>query len=333
MKNNVCVVTVTYGDRKNYLSQVVDACLSEEKIKKIILVDKASTCDKNFMDSFKTDKIEWIRLDENTGSANGYHVGIKKAHENSQCEFIWLLDDDNVPQEDCLTQLLAEYGKFEKSNKYIAVQARRPKFSSHQRLFSMENPANFFKSKNSFLDFNLSKLYEKVKFVLSGRKANEIKNYSSIIAPYTQYGGLLFKRELIDVIRYPKKELFLYADDSEFTYRITQNSGTIYIIKDAIVDDVDLSWNYKSENKVTFPILEQGSDFRVYYSVRNQSHFEINNFKFNKISYLINKNTYILLLCIYAFKVKRLNRCKLILLALKDAENNKLGERENLNND
>lgn len=330
--DNVCVVTVTYGDRKEYLSQVLKSCLKEVQIKKIIVVDNASTCNQDFFDHFKTNKIEWIRLKENTGSANGYHVGVKKAYETSKCEFIWLLDDDNVPNETCLEKLLVAYDRFknENNNEFIAVQSRRPQFISHQRLFAMNDPKKFYKSKNSFLDFTLDKLYDKAKFVLTGRRINSEQGYEYIEAPYTQYGGLLLPTKFVKQTGYPNSDFYLYADDTEFTYRITKNGGKIFIIKNALVIDVDFSWNYTSntKNKILFSVLEQGSDFRIYYSIRNGVFFESKHNISNKVFYKINKCVYLTLLFFASLYLNKFKRFKLIMKAVKDANNNVLGKTD-----
>lgn len=328
--NNVCVVTVTYGDRGEYLSQVLKACLKEIQVKRIIVVDNASTCNQDFFNHFNTDKIEWVRLKENTGSANGYHIGIKRAYETSKCEFIWLLDDDNAPDSTCLNKLLVKYERFKKENdnEFIAVQARRPQFISHQRLFSMNNPKKFYKNKNSFLDFTLDKLYDKAKFVLKGRKINFEKKYECVEAPYTQYGGLLFPSKFVKQIGYPNSDFYLYVDDTEFTYRITKNGGKIFIIRNAIVMDVDFSWNYTSKNtkKVFFPILEQGTNFRVYYATRNNIYFETQYNISSKFFYKINKCVYIILLFLASVYLNKRKRFKLIMRAIKDANHKKLGK-------
>lgn len=338
ISSNVCIVTVTYGNREKYLKQLLDSVIENDNIKTIVVVDNNSDCTNDFIDSYDSAKIKWINLKENTGSANGYHVGIKEAYENTTCDFIWLLDDDNVPAKDSLNILLAEYFSLKKEKKdlLIAVQARRPKFISHQRVFSMKNPIRFYKSKNVFLDFSYKKIFSKLFFVLKGRAINtDIIINTKIKAPYTQYGGLLLAREIVDKIGYPESKLFLYADDSEYTYRITRNKGSIYIIKDAIVDDVDFSWNYTSTFKqnIVFPLLEQGNNFRVYYSVRNQVYFELHNFMENKYIYLFNKYMYLFILLIFAIKNDKYNRFTLLLKATHDGNKNTLGINEDIAND
>lgn len=326
MNKRVCVVTVTYGDRRKYLSQVLDSCLKNELIDKIIVIDNASACNKEFFENFNSPKIKWIRMNKNTGSAGGYHAGIKEAFENTESDFIWLLDDDNVPEGNCLKILIDEYFQLKKKYKpkTLAVQARRPNFISHARLFSLENPEIFYKRKNSFLDFSLDKLFNKINFVFKGRKIANKNNIKHILikAPYTQYGGLLLDKKTVKIIGYPDSKLYLYADDSEYTYRITKNKGSIFIIRNAIVNDIDLSWNNTQalNKKIMFPLLELGDKFRIYYSVRNQCYFENKNFINHKFIHFINKFFYLSFLFIFALFSNNTDRFKIILKAIKDSK-------------
>lgn len=75
-EHSVCVVTVTYGERSHLLKQVLDSCLQDEHIKKIIVVDNASNLTETFFNGYDHEKVRWVRLEENMGSAGGYKAGI-----------------------------------------------------------------------------------------------------------------------------------------------------------------------------------------------------------------------------------------------------------------
>jgi GT2 family glycosyltransferase len=150
-----------------------------------------------------------------------------------------------------------------------------------------------------------------------------IKSGKVSVAPY---GGMFFHKNLIDSIGYPNEEFYLYADDHEWSYRITKNSGDIYLVLDSLVDDIDTSWHVKSSFIPFINYLYYGTDFRVYYAVRNRVKFEINDLLMNKTSYLINK--YLLLLILKFFSVlKSPNKYKIVKKAIFDADNVKLGKR------
>ena len=50
-------------------------------------------------------EIRYIRLKENKGPSGGFAEAIKYAQEENP-EWVWILDDDIVPKEDCLETLL-----------------------------------------------------------------------------------------------------------------------------------------------------------------------------------------------------------------------------------
>src|SRR5438046_10042173 len=51
-------------------------------------------------------RIELCRLPTNTGSAGGFHAGMRRAYEAGHA-WLWLMDDDGYPAPDCLERLLA----------------------------------------------------------------------------------------------------------------------------------------------------------------------------------------------------------------------------------
>src|SRR3989304_6023624 len=109
-KMNVCCVLVTYGERFHFLEDVVHTLLKQE-VNRILIVDNGSAA--NSRDGLERlrglfpDKIRTVRLPENTGSAMGYKTGLEEAYRCADCEFIWLLDDDNKPRNNALEVLFS----------------------------------------------------------------------------------------------------------------------------------------------------------------------------------------------------------------------------------
>ena len=69
------------------------------------------------MENEISDKLRVIYLKENVGSAGGYKRGLKEAYLDKDCEFIWLLDDDNKPQESSLNTLIDFWNNLEQKDK------------------------------------------------------------------------------------------------------------------------------------------------------------------------------------------------------------------------
>ncbi|MFH1454926.1 MAG: glycosyltransferase, partial [bacterium] len=100
MKFNI--ITVTYGERFKFLKQVLGATVSDTNVDKIILVENASL-NKKEIDEYiseansKQQKIVLVRNNDNLGSAGGFKSGILEARKHI-CDYVLLLDDDNVPE-------------------------------------------------------------------------------------------------------------------------------------------------------------------------------------------------------------------------------------------
>ncbi|MGB9762796.1 MAG: glycosyltransferase [Minisyncoccia bacterium] len=336
MKYKVCVVTVTYGDRFHLLKQVIDASFNEG-VNKIIVVDNGSS--KNSRNQLKDyerksgNKLKVIYLDENTGSAGGYKIGLEEAYKCEDCEFIWLLDDDNKPMDGSLKILLDFWSSLESENKQEKIALLSYRFKKGQlakEAIIRNQPELVLGLKNSFLGFHIKELHKKIYRYLKRRfkptndrvevEKEDDKKYG--IVPVAPYGGLFIHKNILNKIGYPNEDFYLYADDHEWSYRITKNGGKIYLILDSKIDDLELSWHVpKSTKQTAFSIISKGNPYRVYYSVRNRVFFEITNLVDNKMIYWINVFVYLLLISFSSTK-----NIKLIIKAVKDDYKRNLGK-------
>jgi len=324
----VCAVIVTYGDRFHLLRQVMDACYNEG-VNKIIVIDNASEENsKKQLKEYeeKESRLRVVYLNENTGSAGGYKRGLQEAYKCQECEFIWLLDDDNQPQKDSLKVLKDFWDKLEDENKEekVALLSYRD-----NRLNTKPTPRKLGKT-NSFFGFHISDLPKKVFNVFKRKlgfpdKKNEIKNTKFFLLNTAPYGGTFLNNKLLNIIGFPKEEYYLYGDDLEWSNRIISNNGKIYLVVDSYIRDIDISWA-TSESPTTYfyAFLNKGEDFRVYYSIRNGVNMFF-NLKENNTIYYLNKFIYMLILRAFVNK-NNINRYKLIKKAINDGENNKLGK-------
>jgi GT2 family glycosyltransferase len=99
--SQVCVVTVTYNDRRHLLYQTLEA-VQRYNVPYIVVVlngvpeEVRSDIVERFKDSGSS--VQFVICDENLGSAGGFAAGLKHACTLKNVRFAWLLDDDNVPQ-------------------------------------------------------------------------------------------------------------------------------------------------------------------------------------------------------------------------------------------
>ena len=109
MEASVSAVIVTYN-RKVLLERCLSAVLGQTRAPdRVIVVDNASTdgteAHLRNLGLLDIHTVVYVRLTENTGGAGGFFEGTKRAYEDG-CSHCWLMDDDGVPDEDCLERLL-----------------------------------------------------------------------------------------------------------------------------------------------------------------------------------------------------------------------------------
>lgn len=329
---NICVVIVTYGSRFSLLEPVVDFLL-KQNICRIFIIDNDSKEKDRKLLLKKGDKnkkiIKIIRKDQNTGSAGGYKTGIEEATRNSKCDFIWLLDDDNLPEKDTLDKLIFCWKnvKNKEKNKRIALLANRLDQPIYAEAIKSGDPDLFLTRKNNFLGFHLLDTFKVIsKIFFKANNKNDEKLLNNEILKVAPYGGMFFHKDLIKTIGLPNQDYFVYADDFDFSHRIVKNSGKIIFVADAFIHDNDESWGAQ-ENKNPIKRLLTGNSFKVYYYIRNRTFFEIQNLVTSKFIYNINMFIILSAFYLYSFFEKNHN-LKLIKKAIKDGKVGKLGKSD-----
>ncbi len=325
MRTRVTVVTVTYGRRWHYLQQVL-AAVFKQGVGFAVVVDNASADDiTNRVSKVFKDRVKVVSLSTNTGSANGFKVGIEEALKIGS-ELLWLLDDDNKPNPFALDKLLYSYSSLGKdfSKDNFAVLAFR---CDHQADISVGVPLNrCYPRLGSFFGFHLLDVPYKIwRRTPWGKPRVPVALPSLISIPYAPYSGFFFHHSLIDRIGLPNTDLVLYADDTDFTSRVVSLGGMIYLVTDSLIEDLEKSWNTKSQFSSSFRGWLCGSgDLRAYYGARNQSYIEHNKTSKSFIR-SVNRVVYLTLLTAVAVSIRRIPRLRLLLEAVHAGETGQLG--------
>lgn len=125
--SSVTVVTVTYGGRRDLLMRMITGA-SAQGVGRIVVVDNGATWPvRSELSAEYGEFVDVVEMGRNTGSAGGFSAGIRRAVELG-AEYIWLLDDDNVPEPGCLDALMSAYERLRRkvSVDRLAVLAFRP---------------------------------------------------------------------------------------------------------------------------------------------------------------------------------------------------------------
>jgi GT2 family glycosyltransferase len=333
-------ITVTYDNRFRLLSNVVKGAIANG-VEKLIIVDNGceDTCRKEIhkLKQNLKRKLIILTLPQNQGSAQGYNTGLEHAMTCSDCDFIWLLDDDNLPSNRALERLLFNYNELSAqfSMDSLALSCLRGDWVHHREIAEGIPPCRAFPRKSSFQWFHLLDLSKRLqKFLRSQKAANtQIVLKSPLEIPYAPYGGLFFHKSMISKFGYPNEQFFVYGDDTEYTYRIVKRGGKLFLVPTSIIYDAESMWHCSSKFKTLFSaLLFAESDFRVYYATRNQCYFDKHFWSANYLIYTINKLVFFTLLGILTLRHNKWKRYRLIARAVRDGELGHLGRVKNLEN-
>lgn len=318
-RENVTVVVLCFGDRLECLLKTLDF-IEKNSPGHIILVGnavsnrvrkeierRAATCSGNYSTIFST---------MNVGSAGGYALGIELALNFTECDLLWLLDDDNCPKADTLDTILKCWND-NASDPNTAVATHRKTIQDYDD--PLDGWVGGVPKDGSCIGFHVFNLVSS-RITGHGDKPKFL--------PWSVYGGLLTPTSLIRQIGLPKQEFFLYGDDLEWTRRIISIGGRIITCPDAEIVDLCPSWNMtgiKGSN-LRRRIVDLEA-FRVYYEVRNRTWIARNYFPGNRIIYFLNRSLYLLVSLISATRYNRLKRFCLINRAILEGERGQLGQR------
>lgn len=194
MDYKIACVIVTYN-RKQLLIRCLEA-VSRQTLKPaaVFIMDNASTDGTEALVkergyyNCKRDGIEYkyILNSRNEGGAGGFYLGMKTANESADYDALWVMDDDGEPFEDCL----------EKEAAYL-------------KQYAFISPLVVTPENNNVLSF-----YNQSAKELSCQYPNGM-----IPDKANPFNGILFRRDLLERIGYPKKEMFIWGDENEYQHR------------------------------------------------------------------------------------------------------------------
>jgi len=324
MRRQTTIVTVTYGDRLGYLQRMIEQAFAFDQIGQVLVVSNASNAPLEQLLERWPGRVRIIPLKRNTGSANGYAVGLEAALQGG-AQYIWMMDDDNAPTASAVRILHREIERLgqQHGQARVAVLGFRP---TQQADIATGVPARFvIQLRSSYFGFHVAQLPYKLWRRLPWGKPTG-KPPRSIDLPFAPYGGMLAHRSLYQSIGLPLRELVLYADDTEYTRRITAAGGKLCLLTEAVIDELEQSWNIKAHTRNIYEAFLLGnSDFRAYYTARNQAWFDTHIWVARPWMYHLNRSIFLFLLRQFARRHRTPQRLELIEQAIRDGETRSLG--------
>lgn len=230
----VCAVVVTFN-RKELLVECLEALeMQSRSVDAIYIVDNASTdgtleflLEKKYLNDLPTKDelkenfeetvqkgntiIHYFRIHENIGGAGGFYEGVKRAF-NKGYDWVWLMDDDSEPLENCLSSLL--YYKNVKNVSGLCSKA-------------VDIDDSIITISRGYFNFNGIPLQDSVPL-----ESYEKNNFLEI--DMCSFVGLLVPKSAIESIGFPNKDFFIHADDLEYCIRL-RTVGKILLITNSVI--------------------------------------------------------------------------------------------------
>lgn len=323
----VSVVTVTYGDRWPLLMQVLEFIEASSKVNVAVVIDNGAHVPiAPLVERAGFHKAIVVRNPRNVGSAAGFKLGLETV-QGYDPEWIWLLDDDNLPDLSTLDTILRSATELDRGDLgRCAFMAFRPEQQAD--IAAGMDVRRCFPFHSSFFGFHVGdvpyKLWRRIRPKPPGVSREAIP--ARISLPYAPYGGLFFHVQLLQAIGTPKEELILYADDTEFSYRIVRSGGCIWLLTGAPVKELEPPWTSKRGARSSFEACLKGAiDFRMFYRTRNRAYFDRRCWSRNRFMYGVNRAAYLLILRLLALRYGSMGQYELFNRAIKLGEAGHLG--------
>ena len=195
-QNRAAAVVVTYN-RLELLRQCVQALRNQSAACDILIVDNAST-DGTARWLASQPELTCRNTGSNLGGAGGFNYGMRWAVEAGY-DYVWVMDDDTLPQPDALQKLL---------------EADEVLKGSYGWLSSV-----VLWTDGSDCKMNRQKLKK------SGHEYFPLLQYGLVQAEQATFVSLFLRAETICRFGLPIKEFFIWGDDIEFTRRIAIRGG------------------------------------------------------------------------------------------------------------
>lgn len=245
---SVHILIVTFN-RKKLLKNLVEFIFIQDFSNyKITVIDNAST-DGSFLYinnlwDLKRNNIEWISLEDNIGGAGGFYEGIKYALDQG-AEYIWMMDDDGYPAEDCLEKLYK---------------------TLHQEKLDAISPLQININDHNQLAFPVWVNKKQIR-----GHVDQIPKDTFLEKEANLFNGLLMHRSVALKVGLPRKEFFIRGDEVEYTKRFLKNN-----IKFGTLSSAKFYHPSDDTERVSclfgqMVIRDAHSDFKNYYMFRNRA--------------------------------------------------------------
>ena len=209
----ISAVIVTYNRKKDLL-RCLSAVLSQtQEVTNLVIINNCSTdgTKEEIQDYFHSpcpdeldsliklcendqSQIYIVNKSQNTGGAGGFHEGLRIAHENLRSDFVWMMDDDGYPEENCLKSLL----QVSLTNGFDYIMPASIDIDNHQKLSWPVRKKNGKKTDDY---------------------ADLMQSWGSYLNYVTPFNGVLLSKRCVDTVGYINEQFFIWGDEYDHYWR------------------------------------------------------------------------------------------------------------------
>ena len=252
-KYKIEAIVVTHN-RKLLLQECLQALEKQTySLYKIIVVDNASTDGTiemlNALKEVYKVSLDILQLNENIGGAGGFYEGMKYARDSHEADYIWIMDDDTIPEHDALEYLLdaakllvSNANSSEKASYFVSTAfADNQKDCMNVPVVNTKPENNGYPSWPRYLKYGIVK------------------------TTTATFVSIMFPIDVLDTCGLPVRDFFIWGDDTEYTLRLQKYYGSGYLVGKSIVI-------HKRLNSRSLSLATEDNQSRIkmyYYRYRN----------------------------------------------------------------
>jgi rhamnopyranosyl-N-acetylglucosaminyl-diphospho-decaprenol beta-1,3/1,4-galactofuranosyltransferase len=199
-------------------------------------------------------KVIYIRMPENTGGAGGFHEGVKTGAKLGY-DWLWLMDDDGLPDKNALHNLMINKEKGNFLNTLVLDVDEKDKLS-----FGLFSP-------NSHLP------------IITKEEAYQYSEDGAIYGQANPFNGTLISNTLISRIGLPMKEMFIWGDEVEYQERASRSGLGVATIVTAIHYHPKARTKQLKVPLIPLNITWSGFPMKDYCNIRNTAYIHKKYYK------------------------------------------------------